>query len=175
MRTSNTPIVAIAGVGNLLRSDDGVGIHAIQLLQQTPCAGVDIVEVGTAALHAVGCLAPAWRVLLLDAVQAGEPPGTVYCFDPDSRCRNPQSLSVHALGVLEAFALLSPERQPRFTVLGVEPGSLDYGLTLTPPVTAALPRLVAEARSIVQRWLGEMNPGGKPGRSPGTRKQGIAT
>ncbi|HOK78744.1 MAG TPA: hydrogenase maturation protease [Verrucomicrobiota bacterium] len=166
--------IAIAGLGNLLCSDDGVGIHAVRLLKSVPMDGVDIVEVGTAVLHAVDCLANAERILLLDAVRAGRPPGTICCFDADlvagpgaangsqddtfASANNPshELLSVHSLGLREAFCLLSPERQPRFTVIGVEPGSIAYGTELTPEVADALPRLVAVARSIAWHWLGEL-------------------
>ncbi|MGC8990620.1 MAG: hydrogenase maturation protease [Verrucomicrobiia bacterium] len=166
--------IAIAGLGNLLCSDDGVGIHAVRLLKAMPIDGVDIVEVGTAVLHAVDCLANAERILLLDAVRAGHAPGTIYCFDSVfvaergatngsndgafAPGNNPSQglLSVHSLSLREAFCLLSPERQPRFTVIGVEPGSIAYGTELTPEVADALPKLVAEARAIACRWLGEL-------------------
>jgi hypothetical protein len=37
-------------------------------------------------------------------------------------------------------------------LLGVEPASLEYGMTLSPEVQAALPTLLATARDVVERW-----------------------
>ena len=43
----------ILGVGNLLRSDDGVGVHAVRALARHPIAGVEVVDAGTDFLSAL--------------------------------------------------------------------------------------------------------------------------
>jgi hydrogenase maturation protease len=155
MTIARTSSLAIAGVGNLLCSDDGLGIHAVSMLRADPIPGVDILDLGTAILHAVDCLAGAKRVLVLDAVNGGCPPGTLYCFDADYLPRGLGQRSVHALGLSDAFSLLRPDRRPRLTVLGIEPASLAYGMDLTPAVEAQMPRLVAETRAIARQWVDE--------------------
>ena len=48
--SAQAPIL-LAGVGNLLMSDDGVGVHALTELQKDPIPGVTMIDIGTAILH----------------------------------------------------------------------------------------------------------------------------
>ena len=54
--SSARPSLFIVGVGNLLMSDDGVGVHAALELQKNPIPGVTLIEMGTAILHGVNLL-----------------------------------------------------------------------------------------------------------------------
>lgn len=148
------PSLLVAGVGNVLLSDDGVGVHAVRELMKEPMAGVVLADIGTAVLHGLSFLETAGRVLVIDAAQGGQAPGTIYLFDADAAPVPGPFASMHAMGLLEALRLLPPGLpRPAVTVLGVEPESLAYGLELSPAVLAALPRVVASAREIVDEWL----------------------
>jgi hydrogenase maturation protease len=151
--------ILILGLGNVLRSDDGIGVHAVRELQRNPLPGARPIEIGTGILHALSFLETAGRVLVIDAAHGGQPPGTLYLFD----AANPPALqpgaSLHAVGVREALRLLPAGHiPPRLTVLGVEPASLDYGMELSPLLQAALPRVVALARETITAWLNEPQP-----------------
>jgi hydrogenase maturation protease len=143
----------ILGVGNLLMSDDGVGIHAVRELAHRPPAGVCVADVGTDYLSALPFLEGARRVLVLDAVQGRGAPGSIYWLGSADIELRPAGGSAHATSVLEARRFLPPGAAwPDVTVLGVEPFRLEYGLTLSEPVARALPRLVALARKILISW-----------------------
>lgn len=145
--------ILIAGVGNLLLSDDGVGVHALRELEKVPLPGVSLAEIGTAILHGLPWLEQADRVLLIDAARGGQPPGTIYLFDVLPGASTPAMSSLHALGLCEAArVLLSGRPAPPITVLGVEPESLDYGMELSGTVRAALARVVGLARETVKGW-----------------------
>ena len=144
----------ILGVGNLLMSDDGVGIHAVRELARRPIEGVEAVDAGTDYLSALPFLESAERVLILDAVRGQGAPGTLYRLGLEEIELRAEGGSAHATSVLEARRLLAPcAAWPEITVLGVEPFRLDYGLTLSDPVARALPRLVARARDLVSGRL----------------------
>jgi hydrogenase maturation protease len=146
--------ILIAGVGNELLTDDGVGVHAIRELERNPLPGVTIVAIGTDVLRGLPFLEAAQRVLLIDAARGGRPPGTIYVFDSgDPRPVGPMH-SLHSMGLREALRTLAPHSpMPAMTVMGVEPASLDYGMTLSPSVRTALPDVVARARKTVLEWL----------------------
>lgn len=145
--------ILVAGVGNVLLTDDGVGVHAAWELQKNPIAGVAVVDIGTAVLHGLRFLEEADRVLMIDAAKGGQAPGTLYLFEGGEDAGRPSLLSVHAMGLREAMSWLpAGSRRPAVTVLGIEPASLDYGLELSPAVRAALPRVVALAHEIVVAW-----------------------
>jgi hydrogenase maturation protease len=146
------PRILIAGLGNLLLQDDGVGVHAVQALARRPPRGVICADVGTAVLDALHLFEWAEKILALDAMQAGGPPGTVYaCGAVDMEDPGIQA-SLHELSLLSALRFLQEKARPEIVILGVEPQTIDYGLELTAPVAAALPRLLQAAREQVQRW-----------------------
>jgi hydrogenase maturation protease len=152
---SGAPRILIAGLGNLLLMDDGVGVHAVMELQKSPPDGAQVVEVGTAVLNALDLLEWADKVLALDAMQAGGVPGTIYACGADDVDRGGIQASLHELNLLAALNFLKDRDRPEIVIFGVEPEKIDYGLELTPPVAAALPRLLDAARRQVRRWQKE--------------------
>ena len=143
----------ILGVGNLLRSDDGVGVHAAQALALHPPAEVCVVDAGTDFLSALPFLERAGRVLILDSVQGRGAPGSIYQLGQADVVPRPDGSPAHTTSVLEARRLLAPTAVwPEITILGVEPFLLGYGMTLSLPVAEALPRLVAMARELISSW-----------------------
>lgn len=146
----------IMGIGNWLLSDDGVGVHAAQMLAQDPPPGVEVVDAGTDALSALSFMEDAARVLLIDAVEGGHPPGTIQCLTEDDLALRRGANAAHAASVLASRHLLSPGAMwPQFVILGVEPGSMHYGMALSPTVAAALPQVIRLSRDIVNTWTAD--------------------
>ena len=155
MTRSDPGAIVVAGMGNLLMRDDGVGIHAVRAIENNPPSGVRVLDVGTAILHALPLLEGARRVLVIDAVRAGGPPGSVYFLDSrDADLRNRAS-SIHSWGLLEALKLMGRGESPEIYVLGVEPAEVDYGMELSPAVKAALNDVTGMVRRIVVGWRTE--------------------
>lgn len=155
--TQPPPDFLILGIGNLLRSDDGVGVHAIQALRQQPPPGACLVDAGTAVLHALAFVEKAARVLMIDALQGGQPPGTIYTLDLAQTQPVDWRFSVHSLGLREALRVLAPGKlPPPMAVIGVEPLHLGYGLELSAPVQAALPQVLALAHQTIANWRSDL-------------------
>jgi hydrogenase maturation protease len=146
------PRILVAGLGNVLLQDDGIGVHAVRELCKQRRSGVVVAEVGTAAFDAIRLLEWADKVLVIDAMQAGQPPGTIYLLAGDSLEQGRPQTSLHELNLLSAFNFIRENRNPEIKILGVEPGTIDYGLDLTPPLRATLPMVVLEARRQVHDW-----------------------
>jgi hydrogenase maturation protease len=150
--------IAIVGVGNLLLSDDGVGIHAVRRLRsdsrvESMARLIDGGTVGTDLLAEVyGCE----RLLIVDAVDAGLPPGTTIRMDlsgPDPQkidTRNAHQSGIP--GLLDDLRLLG--QAPRQIVLvGVQPAAMGLGTQLSPEVAGALPAVSAEVVRQLDRWM----------------------
>jgi hydrogenase maturation protease len=148
--------IVILGIGNLLMSDDGIGVHAAQALAQNPPPGAEVVDAGTDVLSALPFLEDASHALLIDAVRAGGSPGTLYCFSESDMSARIGTPTAHAVSLLASRHLLPPgARWPEITILGVEPALLEYGMTLSPAVAAVLPQVVQRCREIVAAWNNE--------------------
>lgn len=147
----------ILGLGNLLCSDDGVGVVAVQAIAGTRIVpdGVQVLDGGTLGLALLPYLEDAERAILVDAIALDAPPGTLVRLEgeevgPAVAAR----LSVHQVGVADLIeaARWRGRVPPRLVLLGVVPASTDLGVDLSPPVRAALPGLLAsvldEARAL---------------------------
>lgn len=149
--------VVIAGIGNPLASDDGVGVRAIQdwprALSLPP--GVRLLELGTLGPSALNYFESDEAAVLLDAVRTGRLAGAIVRAEL-STLEDPSEppLTVHDLGLpslLQDARLLG--RPLAGVLLGVEPASLEPGTALSPAVESALPRLRAQALTEARRLL----------------------
>ena len=146
----------VVGVGNTILSDDGVGVHAARLLQKDPRvpAGVIILDGGTLGLELIPYLSGASRLLLLDAMDAGEKPGTAFRLAGDQLWNVPCGTNVHQLGVSDLLATLPlvSDTLREVILLAMQPASIDWSTELTPAVQAALGQLVDAAVEQLLRW-----------------------
>ncbi len=140
----------ILGVGNLLLTDDGVGIHAIQQLQEryTLPKEVQIVDGGTCGLDLLQFLEGVDHLVIIDAARLGKAPGSIARMEGD---QVPAYLALktspHEIGLPELLftARLTDIYPPRVVVLGMQPESIETSLGLTPAVAAHLDELVEMA------------------------------
>ena len=150
---SSSRDVIVAGVGNLLLRDDGVGVHAVRALERENYREAALLDIGTAVLHGADLLDGANRILVVDAVQHGGPPGARYLFRAEESEEGGALMSLHSLGLRSALSLV-PGGAPHveILVLGVEPSDLSYGMELSPAVAAVLLDVTATVRGLVTRW-----------------------
>lgn len=169
----------VVGVGNSILSDDGVGVHAARLLQVDPRvpAGVIVLDGGTLGLELIPYVSGASRLLLLDAMDAGETPGTAFRLAGEQLWNLPGGTNVHQLGVSDLLATLPlvSDALREVILLAVQPASIDWGTELTPAVRAALGQMVDAAVAELRRWsddflqcsgLGGRNVSGDSGQNP---------
>lgn len=143
----------VAGVGNVLLGDEGIGVHAVRALRAEGVPeGVDLVDAGTALGDLLGELSGYGRLILVDAVRAGGQPGDLYRMEiqsPDDLRCPARPLSLHEMGVAEALdqARALGVLPPAVVLLGMEPARLEPGMDLSDVAGGALPRLVALVRA----------------------------
>jgi hydrogenase maturation protease len=140
---SRPPQVVILGLGNLLRGDDGVGVHFVHELTRgyRMPPNVDLVDGGTSAMDLLDVMGESNLLIVVDAMALDASPGTVARFARErllARLR-PRG-AIHQIGLADALmALTLLERLPQEVVLiGIQPESMDLDLELTPSVQASL-------------------------------------
>jgi hydrogenase maturation protease len=154
--SKRTPLLVL-GLGNVLLEDDGVGAAAVAVLleQYTPPEGVRVLDGGTLGLSLLPYLEDADTVILVDAVRADAPPGSVVHLEgADVAPAVATRLSPHQVGVADLLdgARWLGRYPDHLVLLGVVPESMELAVGLSPRVHAALPdlvdRIVAEARGL---------------------------
>ncbi len=138
--------IVILGVGNLLLSDEGVGVHvANELMKMNLPPEVTVVEGGTDGFRLIDIITEADRLIVIDAVKGGATPGSIYRFDIDEvqSCPSGFKTSVHQIGILEVINLSGLiGKTPQTTVIGIEPESLEMGMELSPEIKSKIPRII---------------------------------
>lgn len=138
--------IVILGVGNLLLSDEGVGVHvANELMKMDLPPGVSVVEGGTDGFGLLNVITEADRLIVIDSVKGGADPGSIYRFDIDDirNCPSGFKTSVHQIGILEVVNLSGLiGKTPHTTVIGIEPKSLEMRMELSPEIKAKVPRII---------------------------------
>ena len=166
--------VLLLGLGNVLLSDEGVGVHAIAAFRRRYGApdDVEVLDGGTAGMDLLDAIAGRDTIIVVDAVQRrGAPPGTLLVFHGDDvRAAFGTRLSPHQLGLVDvlAAAALLGEAPASVTVLGVVPAGLDLWLELSATVAARLDGLVALIADEITRHGVTLVPLNPPPRSDAT-------
>jgi hydrogenase maturation protease len=138
--------VVILGVGNLLLSDEGIGVHiANELSRRDLPDNVSVVEGGTDGFRLLNVITEADRLIVVDAVKGGGAPGSLYRFDINDvkACPSGFKTSVHQIGILEVIDLSGLiGTTPQTTVIGIEPKSLEMGMDLSPEIQEKIPKII---------------------------------
>ncbi|WP_421209900.1 HyaD/HybD family hydrogenase maturation endopeptidase [Aeromonas enteropelogenes] len=147
----------ILGVGNLLLSDEAVGVRIVEALgrEYRFAPGIELLDGGTAGMELLEAMASRDHIILADAVRSGNPPGTVVTLkDEEIPTLFGRKLSPHQLGLADVLSALhmTGESPKRLTLIGVEPESLDPHIGLTPVVAAAM----EEAKGRILTLLAEL-------------------
>jgi hydrogenase maturation protease len=146
----------VLGLGNLLHSDDGLGVHAIQRLLKDPRVdpGVVLLDGGTLGLELIAHISGFPRLLVIDAIDVRESPGTLVRFEGHGLDGLPGKRSVHQLGFADlmiAMKLLG-DAPEEVVVLGAQPMSSAWSPELTPVVEKCLAQLLDVVIAQLDAW-----------------------
>jgi hydrogenase maturation protease len=150
--SSSLPATLIVWLGNTLMRDDGVGIFVLQQLEALPLPPqIQLANCGSDLLKILSHFRHQQKIILIDAVEMEEPPGTVRYFSREEILQMPgQSQAAHQLSAIEAIRLLEsvyPEfREAEIQLIGVQPERVEVGEGLTPAVERAAQKIVQELR-----------------------------
>lgn len=139
--------VLILGLGNPLLGDEGIGVQVAEELKGLELPdGVTVVEGGTAGLGLIGLMEGYQRVIIVDAVDMGHPPGRVVRFTPsEAQFKTTEApLSLHQIGLGEVLALAKAlEVAPaELAIIGIQPNRVEGGIGLSPEVEGVIPQII---------------------------------
>ena len=140
------PKYVVLGLGNTLHSDDGVGPQAVERLRSDARVPEDValIEGGTLGLELLTYIWDCSYLLVLDAVDVGQPPGTLVRMSSQELQTLPGRGSVHQLGVADLLVALRvlARQPPTVVLLGVQPATTEWGTELSPAVGAVMGSLI---------------------------------
>jgi len=158
MVTSEETIL-ILGLGNILLTDEGVGVHVVEHLRANPHNNPSILKLmdgGTMGLTLLIDMEDADAMIVVDAALLDKEPGAVQIFEgPDMdhflrhRGRSPHDIGLD--DIMDGLRLREavPERR---ALVGIQPAVLTVGEDLTPDVKAAIPQAAEAIQALLSSW-----------------------
>lgn len=138
----------VLGIGNILLTDEGVGVRVIEALEQAyqlP-AEVEVIDGGTCGMEMLEQLEDLDGLIVVDCVRCGQASATpVLLKGDDVPVFFRTKLSPHQISLSDVLASLEfTGRAPKsIAIVGMQPVSMGLGLELSPAVAERLPELLA--------------------------------
>lgn len=148
---------AVIGVGNVLLSDEGFGVHVVTELRRRYRfePEIQLIDGGTMGMELLGFMEPFERLILIDAIEGNKPAGTLFWLD-NSKVQHyfTQSVSAHEVGVQDLLFIRSMSTTPikEAAVIGVQPVSLEPALELTDEVSAQVEPAIEHCLTQLAEW-----------------------
>lgn len=155
--------IAVFGIGNILLSDDGVGVHAINRLRDEyrfP-ESVELIDGGTKGLDLLPLFEKRDKILIIDAANFRKKPGAIDLIPGE---RIPAflgaKLSVHQIGLPDTLfaAELMGIAPPEMCLIGIQPASMETGTELSEEIQSRMEQLIEAVIQKLGEWGAEVSP-----------------
>ena len=148
----------ILGIGNTLLSDEGAGIHALNILQSlysnTP--ELNFLDGGTLSFTLAVWIEDCSNLIVLDAAELNSTPGTVKTFIGDEMdgFLGKAKRTPHEVGLLDLMdiARITENLPKNRALIGIQPEKMSWGMMPTEQVQKSLDDVVHEASKLISLW-----------------------
>ncbi|WP_127148333.1 HyaD/HybD family hydrogenase maturation endopeptidase [Veillonella sp. VA139] len=152
----SNPIVLL-GVGNILLTDEGFGVHVVNQLREDYVFNppITILDGGTMGMELLTYMRGMTKLLLVDAINGGDAPGTVYEFPHEEmNTYFTEAISVHEVGMQDILRIRALQEEPLedAVVIGVEPESLELGLDLSETIQVVVKDVKERILAVLASW-----------------------
>lgn len=149
--------IAVVGIGNILLSDEGIGVRVVEGLQKFTCwpNNLKLIDGGTTGLDLVSALSGCQKLIVVDAVYGDQAPGSIYVFSNEQiKQYFHNRFSLHEIGIREVLLVLSELGRPveEVIIIGVQPAVIEMGLELSQPVQGQLGNALGAVFQQLSNW-----------------------
>lgn len=154
----------ILGIGNTLLSDEGAGIHALNLLQSeySDIPNLTFLDGGTLSFTLAVWIEDCANLIVFDAAELNQPAGTVqtYVGEDMDHFLGTSKRSAHEVGLLDLMdiARITGHLPENRALIGIQPEKMDWGMHPSAAVQDSLQQAVSEAVKLIKQWQ-EINAG----------------
>lgn len=152
--------ITVLGIGNIIMQDEGLGVRAVELLEQK-CQlpeHIQVLDGGCLGMELFPFLAGTTKLLIIDAIDANLSPGATCKYAGEEvKAYFRRKISVHEIGISEVLAALEITEKPieEVVIVGIQPLVLEVGLELSDVVQAAMPTLMSMIVHQLHVWTKE--------------------
>lgn len=151
------PTVTILGLGNILMTDEGVGVHTVKEFEARYSLPehVEVVDGGAAGLDLIPFIDGREKVLMVDAVNFDQDPGYINVLENEQiPVRISEKASMHHLGLMDVLSIvrMSGNLPKELCLIGIQPKSLELGIDMTPEIWDKKDILIEEVVRKLREW-----------------------
>lgn len=157
--TVKSDSVLVLGLGNILLTDEGVGVHIVNRLarEQRGHPDIEFMDGGTLSFMLANAIVSTDALIVVDTAALNAPPGTIQVFEDDAMdhfISTGGKSSVHevSLSDLLAVAALEGLLPVRRALVGIQPQDFDWGEQPTEAIANAIPQACETVMEIARRW-----------------------
>lgn len=127
----------VLGLGNILLKDEGFGVYIAQLLASDLQSSdeIEILEGATSGISLAWELENRKKIIVVDAIDSQEPPGTLFCFNHSeiNKFYSDIKISLHQLDFIQAMKYVDflGIKHPDILFFCIQPADISPGLGLT--------------------------------------------
>jgi hydrogenase maturation protease len=149
--------VILLGLGNILLSDEGLGVHAVRALERQYYfpEEVRLVDGGTLGLDLLPWIEGVEKAPFIDALNLQQEPRTVAVMEDEAvpSYLSPK-LSFHHLGLPDLLfaSKLTGTMPVKVALIGMQPERIEVGLTLSPTVAGNFGKLLKGVLEKLREW-----------------------
>lgn len=145
----------VLGVGNILLTDEGIGVYAVNDLSKEDWPeGVDFLDGGTCTQDMYYLFHGYEHLLVLDVVHGGKEPGTLFLLDEQDLIQNEkQRLSLHDIDLLDSLKMADlTGKRPVLRIVGIQPKDMTtWSMEMTDELKAVFPKFKELVRQEIRR------------------------
>ena len=156
--TESTATTLVLGIGNILLSDEGAGVHVVRYLEQRHprLPHVTWLDGGTLSFTLAVPIEDANNLIVVDAAQLESAPGTVRCFAGEEMDRflGTRRHSVHEVNMADLLDIgrLTGTLPRNRALVGIQFDSLAWGDAPSDAVAEAIPRAAGQVLTLIRAW-----------------------
>lgn len=147
--------IKIIGFGNIFMSDDSIGIKIIEEMRKIDFfSSLDLIDGGTSGIDLIFYLKESDKVIVVDAVDAGQKTAEVIKITPNNISDYStdvfKSYSLHNLGLKDVIELAKKlGLDKKMFIVGIKPKKIDYGETLSLEIKEKIPEIIETIKSLL--------------------------
>jgi hydrogenase maturation protease len=136
--------ILVLGLGNLLMSDEGIGIYIVNELQKQAVKfpNAEFIDAGTGGMTVLHLIANRKKAVIIDCALMGQTPGTIRKFKPEDAesIKKVSHFSLHDVDILKVLEISKQlnECPHEIVIFGIEPAKVEMGSSLSDELVGKL-------------------------------------
>jgi hydrogenase maturation protease len=151
--------ILVLGIGNTILKDEGIGVRvAEKMMKMSLPPEVEVMDGGIKGLDLLYYIEGRKKVIVVDAVKAGAPPGTLFRFtDNDLAAKKGIMRSAHGIDFSDVIAVarFTGTKPAEVIFLGIEPYDLSVSMELSPKIEEMIPILINLVMKEIEAYLNQ--------------------